>query len=186
MLLRLVLALAAASIGATAQEESINVVEEHRQLQGAPAYVAGLGDVSSPIGATDVPVLWNIPRTGYVTIEYIFAYCLGLAQANAYGTDTKNVTIGVHEKTNANPKYPFKPRYTNFRVHTKKWIDDAKERNAIAAGVTEVLVTPYLSYATEELFVGSGFKARPFIMMRHPGKRILDEFFYHQHATVSF
>jgi hypothetical protein len=43
-------------------------------------------------------------------------------------------------------------------------------------------MTPYITWAGENFF-SSTYKARGFAMMRHPAKRVEDQFYYRQHAT---
>lgn len=78
--------------------------------------------------------------------------------------------------------WPNVRRLVNARTHTPGWLDNAKSKGLLESGLADVIFTPYISYAGENFFTSSN-RARGFAMMRHPAKRVEDQFYYRQHAT---
>ena len=77
---------------------------------------------------------------------------------------------------------PFNVTYLNTVVFTKWWLQESKRRDLLGSGLADVVTTHLLQDSMEVLF-NSTYRARGFIMMRHPFKRAIDQFFYRQHAT---
>lgn len=145
-----------------------------------PAWTKNLKDIWEPIADEDTPLLWAVPRTGAIALNDIFTYCLGLRMANHRGAYTTNETVDVYEY-GSDRNLPNIPKLVNVRTNTKAWIDKCEERNLIEAQVTDMFISPWLTQAAEQLF--KTYKARGFVMMRNPVKRIVDEFYFHQHST---
>jgi hypothetical protein len=118
---------------------------------------------------------------GGTTITYIFAYCLGLVIANHQGLYTDNTTLGVWN-VGTRGIYPNVRRYVNTRTHTTSWLAISKAKGLLESGLADVIFTPFVAYAGESFFTSS-YRARGFAMMRHPVKRVEDQFYYRQHAT---
>ena len=91
--------------------------------------------------------------------------------------------LGGYELGNYVSKYPNPThRFVNVRTDTISGLDDCGSRNLMAAQVTDIFETHMIEYATTNVF-SSSYKGRAFAFFRHPVKRVIDEFFYRQHAT---
>jgi hypothetical protein len=78
--------------------------------------------------------------------------------------------------------YPSVAHYVNVKTQNEYWIRKCDERKLLEAQVTDVFVSQFLAYPAENLFKHQ-YQARAFVMMRHPAKRAIDQFYYLQHAT---
>lgn len=78
--------------------------------------------------------------------------------------------------------YPFFAHYVNVKTQNEYWIKKCDERRLLEAQVTDVFVSQFLSFTAERLFK-QAYQARAFVMMRHPAKRAVEQFYYLQHAT---
>jgi hypothetical protein len=92
-----------------------------------------------------------------------------------------NTTLGVWE-VGSQGILPNARHNVNVRTHTKGWLDDSKSKGLLESGLADVIFTPFITYAGESFFTSSN-RARGFAMMRHPTKRVEDQFYYRQHAT---
>ena len=145
-----------------------------------PAWTKNLKDIWEPITEEDTPFLWAVPRTGAIAVNDVFTYCLGLSMANHRGAYTGNKTVDVY-KYGHDRGLPHQPSYVNVRTNTKAWIDECERRDLIGAQKADAFISPWLTPSAEQLF--KTYKARSFVMMRNPVKRIIDEFYFHQHST---
>lgn len=164
----------------------------HRRLaydqttSALPAWTDKFANVWEPFdkAAGDTPIFWYSAKAGGTTIGYTFGFCMGLTLANHLISldlveNANNIT--VHE-TGSQFGFPFRRKYVNVRTESPAALDEAASRDLIGSGLADVVMTPYISYAGSNLFVGAE-KARGFAMFRHPMKRAIDQFFYRQHAT---
>lgn len=78
--------------------------------------------------------------------------------------------------------FVYAPAYVNVKTHTERWIDECASRGLLESGLADVFTTQHMTYAAENLF-NVTYKARGFTMLRHPVKRVVDQFYYQQHAT---
>jgi hypothetical protein len=53
----------------------------------------------------------------------------------------------------------------------------------LESGLTDVFATQHMTYAAQHLFTDTN-QARGFVMMRHPVKRVIDQFLYRQHTAT--
>jgi hypothetical protein len=101
--------------------------------------------------------------------------------ANHQGINVANETLGVWD-VGSQGIYPNVRKYVNVRTNTLQQLDNCKSRDLLGSGLADVIMTPYVEYAGANLF-NSTYRARGFVMMRHPVKRVVDQFYYRQHAT---
>lgn len=74
-----------------------------------------------------------------------------------------------------------KGRYVNINPGTAAGIDRAATLQFGSSGLADVFFTHHLAYSSK-LF-STSHKGRIFVMMRHPVKRVIDQFYYLQRAT---
>jgi len=156
-----------------------------------PNWTDHLIDITEPINpSTQVNIFWYIPKSGGTTLEKVFIWCMGLALATDQGeadiTTPDPITINEHVYNTSDMLGPFMPQYANVHTNSEAWIDELANRNyinAVAPNKPDLLFTQHFTYAIEKLLKGTGKKARASVMFRHPVKRIVDEFYYRQHAT---
>lgn len=150
-----------------------------------PAWTDSLANVWEPVKKEHTPFFWYIPKAGGSTLGDVFSHCLGLTLASNKGVGTANQTLAVYETAPSTDRHqkqqnhPHLARYVNVKTNNEKWIDKCKDRGLLESGLTDVFTTQHMTYAAQNLFTES-HKARAFVMMRHPVKRVLDQFLYRQ------
>ena len=77
---------------------------------------------------------------------------------------------------------PYNVTYLNTVVFTRWWLQESKSRDLLGSKLADVVSTHLLQDSMTILF-NTTYRARGFIMFRHPVKRAIDQFFYRQHAT---
>jgi len=153
-----------------------------------PAWTNSLSDVWEPFTSTssetkqqDTPFFWYIPKAGGSTINDVFSHCLGLTLASNKGMGSHNQTLGVYESTSEHEQqqYPHNAQYVNVKTNNEQWIEKCRERGLLESGLADVFTTQHMTYAAQKLFTET-HKGRGFVMMRHPVKRVIDQFLYRQ------
>lgn len=71
--------------------------------------------------------------------------------------------------------------YLNVNPGSTEGIDRSAELGLVSSGLADVYFSQFLVYSSK-LF-SEKHQARLFVMMRHPTKRIIDDFYYRQRAT---
>ena len=71
--------------------------------------------------------------------------------------------------------------YLNVNPGTMPGIDRARQLNLASSGKAQVYISQHLTYSAK-LF-STTHKGRMFVMMRHPVKRIIDNFYFLQRST---
>lgn len=70
----------------------------------------------------------------------------------------------------------------NVKTHTEGWIRRCATKGLLQSNLADAVSVQHMKYAAENLFT-TAYRARGFVMLRHPVKRAVDEFYYRQHAT---
>lgn len=171
---------------------------QNRQLGGynmssgfeLPAWTDNMLDVSERAVRpnSQLNMFWHIGRSGGQTLEKVFTWCMDrrVASDSSEVADidgSTNIQLTQREYNASDILGPFIPTYVNVHTNTKEWIDEIKSRNLLDAKQTDLMFTQHLEYAVTTIFEGTGKKARVSTMFRHPVKRIVDQFYYRQHAT---
>jgi len=197
---KLIPALLVLSIGATyviqnfreissLEASNYKALQSHRNLaydtstSALPSWTSNLADVWDPMLPTDTPTFWYETKGGGTTISYTFSFCLGIVLANHLVplTTLENTTVDVYP-VGKQLSFPFQRRYVNVRTETKNQISECNSRNLLESELADVIFTPWIVHAGEVLFKPER-RSRAFAMFRHPVKRVIDQFFYRQHAT---
>jgi hypothetical protein len=145
-----------------------------------PAWTNSLANVWDPLEKEQTPFFWFIPKAGGTTISDVFSNCLGLTLASNKGMETGNQTLSVHESASEKQQqYPHQAHYVNVKTNNEKWIEKCKERGLLESGLADVFATQHMTYAAQNLFT-ENHQGRGFVMMRHPVKRVIDQFLYRQ------
>lgn len=138
-----------------------------------PSWTDKFANVWDPVTVYDQPFFWYIGKAGGGTLEKLFSFCLGLVSASHKG-EKNNDPIGAYLHDDGG-------LYLNAKTDSPEEIDVARQMGLVGSGLADVVVSQHLTYAS--YMFDATHRARAFVMLRHPVKRAIDQFYYRQHAT---
>jgi len=167
----------------TSRKLSLTITDyDTSQEYEIPQFYDNIANVWDTITLEDQPMLFYVPGTGGSTMSKIFSHCLEMVTAGRMaGTDPSNngllpaneIVVNTHSVTGA--------QYINIDVTTFAGISRAISQDLATDRKASVILTQRLNEASG-MFTGA-HKGRLFVMLRHPIKRIVNQFYYRQRAT---
>lgn len=129
----------------------------------------------------DQPLLWYVPKAGGNTLNKLFAHCLGMILSSSIAATVPGALDGSGLVINT---FQDGSRYINADPSTLEGLQKLADGGIVSANPgADVIITQRLE-ASKVLFspplTGKG---RLFVMLRHPIKRVVDQFYYRQRAT---
>jgi len=140
-----------------------------------PIIYQGLSDLYTPRSESDMPLFWEIPRTGGGVLAEVMGYCLGLVQASHDGGNEKYTRVEklkVIQLKNG--------KFINVDTHTISGIDRAKSLSLTESNLLDVVVSPF-PYHSSLLFTQQ-HRGLLFTIVRHPVERAESSFYYRRWA----
>lgn len=143
-----------------------------------PEFYSGFKNVWDGIIEADTPVMWYVPKAGGNTIAKVLGKCLEMVTCSSMANTVEDGLlpddqIRVHYNETVGS-------FVNVDPSTPAGIQKAIGYDLIGQGVADILIT-HLLRDVAPLFETK--KGRLFAMLRHPTKRIADQFYYRQWAT---
>jgi len=152
------------------------------QERPIPPFYDHAANVWDTITAEDQPALVHVPRAGGTTLAKLMSHCLGMVTASKMVTMDPNqngllpyntLAINTHTVTGA--------RYLNVDPSTHEGLDRAVFLNAVPSRLADVVIAHDLQWSSP--LYDSVHRSRLFLMIRHPVKREVDQFYYMQRST---
>ena len=125
----------------------------------------------------DMPIYWQIPRSGGTLVRKIFGNCLHLVQASQLGAErsgevdlrTYQTTTGVH--------------FVNIDTTTPTGIQRAKDLDLASSATIDVAFTPLIYPMAEAC--NPRHQGRPFALFAHPIEREVGIFYYEKSNSAA-